>query len=163
MARSAGGAENRLHVFFVKLTDGAEIIAGRGRTVLRKEFIFFFRRIDAELQKRGRHVDRAEEVFHGADAFFDYLIVRAFTGADLRTDVRDAMRATQIPCLFIHGTADSTVFFAQGQANFDSCAAEKQLLPVEGAEHTVALMMGGEALRRRVAAFAAEKCGEAEG
>ena len=81
------------------------------------------------------------------------LLVRASTGADLRKSVRDAVRAAEAPVFFAHGTADTTVLPEQARANYESCSSEKELLMVDGAEHTLALIAGGEEARAKVLAF----------
>ena len=81
------------------------------------------------------------------------LFVRWSTGADLRKSVRDAVRAAKAPVLFAHGTADTTVLPAQARTNYESCTSPKELLMVDGAEHTLALIAGGEEVRKKVLAF----------
>ena len=72
---------------------------------------------------------------------------------ELKTSACDSLARTEIPAFFLHGTADASVAPAQGKKCFDACASEKELLLVEGAEHTVSLMAGGEEARERVRAF----------
>ena len=80
-------------------------------------------------------------------------MVRGATGADLRSSLPDTLRGTDIPVIFVHGTEDSTVPLSQGRTNYDSCGSEKQFLEVEGAEHTLALIAGGEKARQQVLEF----------
>ena len=51
------------------------------------------------------------------------------------------------------GMADSTVSLEQAKANYDAIPGDKEWLPVEGAEHTLPLIVGGEAVQNQVIAF----------
>ncbi|MBR1708522.1 MAG: alpha/beta hydrolase [Clostridia bacterium] len=81
------------------------------------------------------------------------VLVRKFSGADLRNNVPDALRVTKVPALFIHGTEDSTVPIRVGWANYESCTSQKQFLEVKGAEHTLALIAGGAKVRNQLMEF----------
>lgn len=50
----------------------------------------------------------------------------------------DQLKKSKTPTLFIHGTADSFVPYSMLDQVYDVCAAEKQKLSVEGAEHSMA-------------------------
>ncbi len=63
------------------------------------------------------------------------LLAKLFYGLSIKKPTTDALRRTQIPCFFLHGTADETVPFAQGKAAYEACAARKEFFPVEGAGH----------------------------
>ena len=47
----------------------------------------------------------------------------------------DALRDSQIPVLFVHGTDDSFVPVSMTYKNYEACTAPKELLIVPGAEH----------------------------
>ncbi len=72
------------------------------------------------------------------------LFYRLRFGTDVKKPVTEALKNTKIPALFLHGTADSSVPFLHGQHNFEACASEKKALFVEGADHTCALLQGGQ-------------------
>ena len=72
------------------------------------------------------------------------LLGRLVLKADIRTPVTDSLNKCRIPALFIHGTDDHSVLFERGQTNYRSCASEKQALFVEGADHTVSCLRGGD-------------------
>lgn len=72
---------------------------------------------------------------------------------NLKTSACDSLSRTQIPALFLHGTADTSVLLQQGTRCYAACASEKEQIVVEGAQHTVSLMRGGEEVKERVRAF----------
>ncbi len=78
---------------------------------------------------------------------------------DIKTSVSDSLSRTTIPCFFLHGTADMTVPYRQGVANYESCASDKELYTVEGGGHTVSFMAGGEACREALFAFVSQYVG----
>ena len=64
------------------------------------------------------------------------LLLRLFAHYDpAACSTLDALRATHIPVLFLHGDADKFVPVEMTLANFDACASEKRLLIVPGAGH----------------------------
>ena len=65
------------------------------------------------------------------------LLVRSFYGVDLAERTTDHLARTKIPVFFLHGTADLTVPYEQGRANFDACAAPKAFFTGDGAGHTM--------------------------
>ena len=65
----------------------------------------------------------------------------------------DSLRKARIPVMVAHGMADSTVSLEQAKANYDAIPGDKEWLPVEGAEHTLPLIVGGEAVQNQVIAF----------
>lgn len=81
------------------------------------------------------------------------LCARLVLHVDLKTSSCDSLARTKIPAFFLHGTADISVTPAQGQKCFAACASEKELLLVDGAQHTVSLMAGGEPAKQRIRAF----------
>jgi len=72
------------------------------------------------------------------------LMARLTIGVDLRESVHDSLRKNTIPTLFLHGMDDHTVLPGQVKSNYEASAAPKQFIPVEGAEHTLALICGGQ-------------------
>ena len=72
---------------------------------------------------------------------------------DIKTPVTGPLSRTEIPCFFLHGTADLTVPYQQGAANYEACAADKELYTVQGGGHTVSFMAGGEPCRQALFAF----------
>ncbi|MBQ3266092.1 MAG: alpha/beta fold hydrolase [Ruminococcus sp.] len=59
---------------------------------------------------------------------------------DIRERTTDHLKNAKKPILFIHGTADLTVPFEEGIANYDACSSEKRMVIVEGAGHTTAFL-----------------------
>ena len=50
-------------------------------------------------------------------------------------DAQEAMKQNRIPVLFIHGNDDHFVRTENTLRNYEACAAEKELLLVDGATH----------------------------
>ncbi len=73
--------------------------------------------------------------------------------ADLKESVSSSLSKTEIPALFLHGTADSVVDPSHSEINFNCCASEKDILFVENADHTTAFSLGGHALREKIIEF----------
>lgn len=48
---------------------------------------------------------------------------------------KEALDATELPFLFIHGTKDDLVPYEMGHRNYEQCHTPKQMLTVEGAAH----------------------------
>lgn len=81
------------------------------------------------------------------------LCARIFLHADLKTSACDSLSRTTVPALFLHGTADVSVPIEQGERCYAACASEKERIVVEGAQHTLSLVKGGEPVKERVRAF----------
>lgn len=79
---------------------------------------------------------------------------------DLSVPVGDSLARCRIPALFIHGTGDESVPFEQGQRNYAACGAPKQALFVEGANHTVSYLAGGEGAKNTVLGFISDRLGQ---
>lgn len=60
-------------------------------------------------------------------------------GINMATAVASSLRESQAPVCFVHGTADKTVPYSCSEQNYRVCTAEKHLMIVEGAEHTMAM------------------------
>ncbi len=71
----------------------------------------------------------------------------------LRTPVAASLQNTCIPALFIHGTADDCVPPSHSEANFAACSSEKEALFIPNADHTCAMLAGGEYAMKTLLAF----------
>ncbi len=61
---------------------------------------------------------------------------KVISGYELEdTDVRDSVRNTKVPILFVHGTDDPTVPFWMGKELYELCPEPKDCLFVEDARH----------------------------
>ncbi len=60
------------------------------------------------------------------------------------TDTAHALQHTDVPALFIHGTADRSVTLEEGRRNIEACASEKEVFLVKDAPHAIGYMAGGE-------------------
>ena len=67
-----------------------------------------------------------------------------------------AMRNTQIPILFIHGTADNFVPIDMTYRNYRACAAQKRLVVVPGAGHAMSYAVEPETCQKAMKAFWAD-------
>ena len=74
---------------------------------------------------------------------FMALFARIFIGIDMRQRVADSLKNTKIPVLFIHGTKDVKVPIAHSCYNSEVCASENRKLFIEGGEHAVTYIYGG--------------------
>ena len=81
------------------------------------------------------------------------LTVKLMLGADILTPASGPLGRTAIPAFFLHGTADETVPYAQGTENYEACASEKRMFPVEGGHHTSDFLEGGEDVRNAMFDF----------
>lgn len=61
-----------------------------------------------------------------------------------------------VPKLFLHGTADRTVDYRDTSEAYDRCTSEKQLLLVDGAEHTASVLRGKERVLTALTNFIAQ-------
>lgn len=73
--------------------------------------------------------------------------------ADLKQSVSDALSATEIPALFIHGSRDSVVPPSHCEINFNCCASDKEIIIVEYSDHTTAFAHGGDKIRDKITEF----------
>ena len=67
-----------------------------------------------------------------------------------------AMRNTQVPVLFLHGTADNFVPIDMTYRNYRACAAPKRLVVVPGAGHAMSYAVEPETCQKAMKAFWAE-------
>ena len=72
---------------------------------------------------------------------------------DMTKDIRDSLRQTRIPALFLSGMKDDTVRPEAVRAGYEACASRKELLLVPGATHTLAFLEGGAELQAKVFEF----------
>lgn len=81
------------------------------------------------------------------------VLARLTLHVNLKTSACDSLSQTKIPAFFLHGTDDRSVSPQDAEKCYAACASEKELVLVPGAQHTVALMRGGEETCLRVRAF----------
>lgn len=65
----------------------------------------------------------------------------------------EKVQKIRVPKLFIHGTVDTTIPYAHGEALFERAAQPKQLFTVVGASHHDVHIQGGESYFRRLRSF----------
>jgi len=82
-----------------------------------------------------------------------FLCGRLIAKADMKERTEDHLAKTKIPALFIHGTADRVVDYKQTLSNYSACASKKQLITVDGADHTVATVAGGDEVLQKIMNF----------
>lgn len=71
---------------------------------------------------------------------------RMVSGYDMdQTDVREAVRQSELPTLFVHGTADMVVPFYMGEELFSLHRGPKDSLFLEGVEHVEGMYAAPEA------------------
>ncbi len=73
--------------------------------------------------------------------------------ADLKQSVSEALSATEIPALFIHGSNDSVVDPSHCEINFNCCASDKEIIIIENSDHTTAFIHGGDNIRTNISQF----------
>ncbi|MBR7112612.1 MAG: alpha/beta hydrolase [Clostridia bacterium] len=90
-------------------------------------------------------------------AALNYIVLCAkhLLHADIKKSTVQALGATAIPVLFLHGESDSEVDLMHTRMNFDACASEKSLLIVEGAGHTLCHFIGQERVENAIGEFIA--------
>jgi len=74
-------------------------------------------------------------------------------GVNMKDDIRDALKNTSVPSVFISGEQDQTVPLKTVRAAYEACAAEKELIIVPEATHTLSFLAGGESAQNKVFAF----------
>ena len=79
---------------------------------------------------------------------------RWFADFSLRgSDAREALRKTEYPVLFLHGTADRFIPAYMTKQAFEACAGEKTLTLVEGAGHCMSYLTDRKRVEAAVADF----------
>lgn len=63
---------------------------------------------------------------------------------DIAKPVTSSLSRTKIPAFFLHGTADATVPYKQGLANYEACASVKAMFTADGAGHTESFLLKRE-------------------
>ena len=84
---------------------------------------------------------------------FMALFARIFIGIDMRQRVADGLSKTKIPVLFIHGTKDVKVPIAHSCYNSEVCASDNRRLFIEGGQHAVTYIYGGDKTANAVRSF----------
>ncbi|MGN1201858.1 MAG: alpha/beta hydrolase [Eubacterium sp.] len=79
---------------------------------------------------------------------------KAFAGFDLKeTDVRQSVKNSKVPMLFVHGTADTFVPTRMGIELYDICQNEKELFLVENAPHAESIRVDEEGYHKKLDEF----------
>ena len=65
----------------------------------------------------------------------------------------EALLATDVPVLFVHGTDDHFVPIEMTYKNYEACASPKRLLVVPGAEHAMSYYVDSRAYEKAVLDF----------
>ncbi len=82
---------------------------------------------------------------------------RLFGHFDTEADTAlKAVRRTEIPILFIHGSQDSIVPPAMGKALYEACHSSKEWLLIEGADHANSAMTDYETYAKKIREFIRE-------
>ncbi len=68
-------------------------------------------------------------------------------GGDVYITTENSLKKTKIPAIIIHGTGDNSVPFEHAEQVYAACASPKEKLYIENAEHTCAMLEGGESAR----------------
>ncbi len=99
--------------------------------------------------KKDRKVPTASIIFD-----IGRIMARKLAGFDFNEySTLTALSKNTIPILFIHGTADDFVPIEMTIANFQFCAAKKELYLVENCPHAIANLVDEEEYRHRVVSF----------
>lgn len=87
---------------------------------------------------------RLAKRYHAPMLMFDMLVrrCRRELGIDLGSTTLDRLKNTSVPAFFVHGTADDAVPHEHSEQNYAACAAQKELLLVDGCGHTTAALKG---------------------
>lgn len=84
---------------------------------------------------------------------FCYLAGNVIVKAKPKEQTTDHLKNSKIPALFIHGKDDVVVPLSQGERNYEACAANKDMIIVENAGHTVATVVGGDTVCLKILEF----------
>ena len=81
-------------------------------------------------------------------------INKAFAKFDLKdTDVRESVKNSKVPMLFVHGDADDFVPTRMVFELFDICSNEKDILIVKGAAHAESILIGMDEYKNKMKEF----------
>ncbi len=85
-------------------------------------------------------------------------IIEQLVKLDIKQDINESMLGslakTNLPILFIHGTSDGSVPCEFTRKSFEASASpQKELMLIEGAEHTLAITVGGQPAEQKVIEF----------
>ncbi len=72
---------------------------------------------------------------------------------DNKECTQEHIKNSDIPMLFLHGTADRVVPIECSKNNLDACKSMKEMITVDGAGHTTATVVGGEEVREKICDF----------
>lgn len=79
---------------------------------------------------------------------------KRFAGYDLKlTDVRESVKNSKVPMLFVHGDKDTFVPTAMGKELYELCGNEKDILIVEGAVHASSIVADTEGYLAKLTEF----------
>ena len=78
------------------------------------------------------------------------LMIRLMLSVDMYEDARETLKKAKTPALFIRGEIDTTVDPALVKAAYEACGAEKELLTVPGAEHTLSFLVDGDSVKAAI-------------
>lgn len=86
-----------------------------------------------------------------------YLISKKILHIDIKKSVEESLKNNNVPVLFIHGDCDREVSLEFTKRNFSACSAMKELIIVEGADHTLCYIIGTKKLHTKIDDFL-KKC-----
>ncbi len=82
-----------------------------------------------------------------------WVLAKLFLRVDIKTPTANALKRATVPTLFIHGTGDETVLYHWSEKNYEACAAQKELLLIKDAPHTLSLLKDETKAGDKIAAF----------
>ena len=87
-------------------------------------------------------------------AWFARPVARIFAGYSLKgASTLDAMKQCKIPIFFAHGKQDLFVPYDMSVQNYEACASDKELFPVEEAGHGMCFMLARDAYEQKILDF----------
>ena len=84
---------------------------------------------------------------------FQYHTMKGFFGSNIKISTETSLKNTKIPVLFLHSELDTCVPLEFMQRNYNACASKKEKIIIEGNEHALCFMLGGEKVRQSVFDF----------
>lgn len=97
-----------------------------------------------------------KEVFHTkGEPWFNVLnVVCKRAGFDLTSaSAEEAVKNTDIPIIFLHGTGDTFVPVEMGYTNYEACVSDKDICIVDDAEHGFSFLADEESCSAKIEAF----------